>query len=119
LIGFLHSGSPLEKRLIIPDSIRVRAESRCFPSHVSTKGGAISIHSRIDKKEEPFNALAKRDEEYFTGLEGFLRTAKTAWRNPSSHVPRIYIEPQARSLFEVVRILMDSASQRLKEVRLV
>jgi hypothetical protein len=26
VIGFLHSGSPLEKRLIIPDSIRVRAE---------------------------------------------------------------------------------------------
>jgi len=46
LIGFLHSGSPLEKRLIIPDSIRVRAESRCFPSHVSTKGGAISLRRR-------------------------------------------------------------------------
>jgi putative addiction module killer protein len=32
--------------LIIPDSIRVRAESRCFPSHVSTKGGAISTSGR-------------------------------------------------------------------------
>jgi polyisoprenoid-binding protein YceI len=34
--------------LIIPDSIRVRAESRCFPSHVSTKGGAISDTFDVD-----------------------------------------------------------------------
>jgi hypothetical protein len=73
------------------------------------------IHSKITKKEEPFNSFSKTDEEYFIGLEGFLRSAKTAWRNPSSHIPRIYIESQARSLFEVIRILMDNAAKRLKE----
>src|ERR1700719_5140451 len=45
LIGFPHSGSPLEKRLIIPDSIRARAESRYFLFQVSTKGGTTSSPS--------------------------------------------------------------------------
>ncbi len=75
------------------------------------------IRSKMTNKQHPFENMTKDDEAYFVGLEGFLRSAKTAWRNPSSHFPCIYTESQARGLFEVVRILMDSASLKLKEER--
>lgn len=42
LICVFHSGSPLESRLITPDSIRVRVESRYFFLQVSTKSGTTS-----------------------------------------------------------------------------
>jgi hypothetical protein len=74
------------------------------------------VRTKMANKRPPFDALSKEEEEYFTGLEGLLRTAKTAWRNPSSHIPRIYIESQARGLFETARFLIDSAAQKLKEV---
>src|SRR5712692_1818619 len=41
LIWVPHSGSPLVKRLITPNSIRVRAESRCFFLRFQLKEGHV------------------------------------------------------------------------------
>jgi hypothetical protein len=78
--------------------------------------GLNEIHKKIAQKQNPFDNLTDQDEQYFVGLEGYLRTVKTAWRNPASHIPRIFTEPQARTMFEVVRTLMVFASERLTEV---
>jgi hypothetical protein len=78
--------------------------------------GLNDIHDRIRNKLDPYNHISDLDEQYFVGLEGYLRTVKTAWRNPASHIPIVFVENQARTMFEVVKTLMDSASERLSEV---
>jgi len=77
--------------------------------------GLNALHESIRNKDIPFNKLSDDAERYFVELEGYLRTFKTAWRNPASHVPIIFIEGQARSIFEVVRTLMNFAAERLGE----
>jgi hypothetical protein len=75
------------------------------------------VHAKIRAKELPFDTLTHEEETYFVELEGYLRAAKTAWRNPASHIPIVFTESQARSLFEIVRVLLNFASQKLQESR--
>jgi hypothetical protein len=79
--------------------------------------------NQIDKclnpnKPEYCKDLSKQEEEYFTGAASWLRNVKTAYRNPVSHIPRIYEEKQARDLFQAVSSLMDHLSVHLKEVKM-
>ncbi|MGH9773468.1 MAG: hypothetical protein ACRD50_00795 [Candidatus Acidiferrales bacterium] len=80
--------------------------------------GLNQIHKTIGEKKGPFENLTRTDEQYFVGLEGYLRAFNTAWRNPASHIPVVFTEAQAGSMFEIVKTLMNFASQKLSEVRL-
>lgn len=72
-----------------------------------------------DKTNPNYKAgLNKSEEQYYIESLGWLRDVKTAWRNPVSHIPRVYDEEKARGLFQTVRNLMDHLSIRFEEVPL-
>lgn len=60
--------------------------------------------------------MTKDDEQYYSEASAWLRSIKNAWRNPSSHIPTIYLEEQARDLFTLVKSLMAHLAKKFKQV---
>lgn len=96
--------------------------------------GALSAHLRIVKHSPTWEAYlsampsaiqaaypnkdkAHGDKRtYFSGLEGQLRSIKTAWRNPTMHqIAKTYTEEMAEELVVLVRGFMREAATELKE----
>lgn len=47
------------------------------------------------------------DRKKYSDLCNWFTTIKTGWRNPASHIPRIYEEPTARAMFSTLRGLFE------------
>jgi hypothetical protein len=47
------------------------------------------------------------DRKKYSDLCNWFTTLKTGWRNPASHVPRIYQEATARAMFSTLRGLFE------------
>jgi len=75
-------------------------------------------HNNLRDKKAGFSSTVSqsRDETYFSEAIGLLRNFNTAWRNPSSHAPEIFLEQKARTLFSITLATMDHLSRQLKEV---
>lgn len=59
--------------------------------------GAINRHVKTIESQKPPNWLADRNK--FSDMVSWFIAIKNGWRNPVSHVPRIYLEDSARGVF--------------------
>ena len=87
LIWVPHSGSPLVKRLITPNSIRVQAESRCFFLRFQLKEGhapagvfsrtSVSLDHVVERNRSVILATSSASRK--TGLREYPGRPATAW----------------------------------------
>jgi hypothetical protein len=70
----------------------------------------------LSEKTHGFTGLDKLSEEYYSEVLLWLRNFKTARRNPVSHAPRVYTEPLAYNMFNIVKNLMTLLCVRLSEI---
>lgn len=75
-------------------------------------------HERLREKQGNFAGITPHSPEeiYFSEAIGLLRNFNTAWRNPSSHAPEIFLEDTAKVLFPIARATMTHLSKKLAEV---
>ncbi len=80
-----------------------------------------AIQSKAKGTPIPSNLvnMTKEDEQYYTESASWLRNVKTAYRNPVSHIPKVYDEPKTLELFHAIKSLMNHLSKRFKETLLV
>lgn len=75
-------------------------------------------NQNLREKKGRFDSLTPDAERYFSEAIGLLRNFKSAWRNPSSHIPVTFSEAKARGLFSIARSTMEHLSLRLSQVEM-
>jgi hypothetical protein len=73
-------------------------------------------HKNLREKQGNFAHVSHEDEQYYSEVLGLLRNFKTAWRNPSSHIPMIFEEPKAKALFSITKTTMQHLTKRFREI---
>lgn len=86
----------------VADSVAL-AEEQKFSWEKMLQG--IQKHIKTIESTKPSGWDA--DRKKYSDLCTWFTNIKTGWRNPASHVPRIYEEPTARAMFSTLRGLFE------------
>jgi hypothetical protein len=85
------------------------------PSWDGIIGSVNSATNRISSaQQKPSNW--KSEERFYTETVAWFKDIKNGWRNPVSHMPRIYTEGQAEGIFTAVKNVMGHLAVRMGEV---
>lgn len=85
------------------------------PGNSSWESILRKIKHTLDANSSTKPVHWKADEQFYSEAAAQMNNVRNAWRNPVSHIPRIYGESEARRVFNGVEGLMLHLSTRLSE----
>ncbi len=76
---------------------------------------AKEIRDRNDRQNTSKNWISNEEKEFCESVQPFLEAVKTAWRNPSMHVDKMYLEEIAEDIYIATRRFMKQLAEHLNE----